>query len=196
MRLGDLAEVRSGLVLARKVSRTPTEYTYPLLNLRSVKDAGSIDTETLDAFFAADALHAEYLSQVGDIIVRLSAPYTAVLIEEETAGMVISSNFAMIRTDPQQLLPSYLYWLLNTPMVKKGIYENTTSNMLAAIKPMYFSNFDISPLPLEKQRIIGELNLLRCRESRLLRQLAEERNRYAAALIDKAQKEMRRGMNA
>lgn len=196
MRLGDMAEVRSGLVLARKLSRTPTDYTYPLLNLRSVKEAGYIDPETLDAFFAAEALHSEYLSQAGDIIVRLSAPYTAVLIEEETAGMVISSNFAMIRTDPRQLLPSYLYWLLNTPGVKKGIYENTTSNMLAAIKPLYFSKLNLASLPLEKQRIIGDMNLLRCRESRLLRQLADERNRCASALIDKAQKEMRRGMNA
>ena len=68
--------------------------------------------------------------------------------------------------------------------------------MLGAIKPMYFSNFELSPLPMEKQRIIGEMNLLRCRESRLLRQLSDERNRYEAALINKAQKEMRRGMNA
>lgn len=196
MRLGDMAEVRSGLVLARKSSRTPTEYAYPLLNLRSMKDAGYIGMGNLDLFFAAEALHTEYLSQTGDIIVRLSAPYTAVLIEEETAGMVISSNFVMIRTDPQQLLPSYLYWLLNTAKVKKEIYENTTSNMLGAIKPMYFSNFELSPLPMEKQRIIGEMNLLRCRESRLLRQLSDERNRYEAALINKAQKEMRRGMNA
>lgn len=191
-----MAEVRSGLVLARKSSRTPTEYTYPLLNLRSVKDGGYIDLETLVPFFAAEALHAEYLSQTGDIIVRLSAPYTAVLIEEETAGMVISSNFAIIRMDSQQLLPSYLYWLLNTARVKKEIYENTTSNMLAAVKPMYFSNFELSPLPLEKQRIIGEMNLLRCRESRLLRQLADERNRYIAAQIDKAHNVMKRGMNA
>ena len=108
MRLGDMAEVRSGLVLARKSSRTPTEYAYPLLNLRSMKDAGYIGMGNLDLFFAAEALHTEYLSQTGDIIVRLSAPYTAVLIEEETAGMVICSNFVMIRTDPQQLLPSYL----------------------------------------------------------------------------------------
>ncbi len=192
MRIGDAAEVRSGLVLARKSSRTPTSYRYPLLNLRSINDDGYINTDDLDLFYAAEALQNDYVSRVGDIIIRLSAPYTAVLIDDGTAGMVISSNFAIIRTDQQQIVPSYLYWLLNTPKVKKQIYENTTSNMLAAIKPMYFSDFDIFLLPLEKQQIIGEMNLLRCRENALLRKLADERYRYTALLIDKAQNEMRR----
>lgn len=192
MRLGDAAEVRSGLVLARKSSRTPTPHCYPLLNLRSIKDDGYIDLEDLDIFHATEALQSDYISQVGDIVIRLSAPYTAVLIDGETAGMVVSSNFAIVRADRQQIIPSYLYWLLNTPKVKKRIYENTTSNMLAAIKPMFFSDFNIVPLPLEKQRIIGEMNLLRRRETALLRKLADERNRYTALLIDKAQKEMRR----
>ena len=130
MRLGDAAEVRSGLVLARKSSRTPTPHCYPLLNLRSIKDDGYIDLEDLDLFHATEALQSDYISQVGDIVIRLSAPYTAVLIVGETAGMVVSSNFAIVRADRQQIIPSYLYWLLNTPKVKKRIYENTTSNML------------------------------------------------------------------
>ena len=193
MRLGNLAEVRSGLVLSRKLSRTPSEFRYPLLNLRSVKEEGYIALNELDTYFAVEELPPDYITQIGDIIVRLSAPYTAILIDEETAGIVISSNFTIIRADQQVVSSSYLYWLLNTPKVKKKIYENTTSNMLAAIKPKYFADFDIVPLPLDKQQIIGDLNLLRCKEACLLRQLADERNRYAALLIDKAQKEMRRG---
>jgi len=41
---------------------------------------------------AKEPLKEEYLSQSGDIIVRLTAPYTAVLIDETTSGMVVSSN--------------------------------------------------------------------------------------------------------
>lgn len=44
MKLGDMATVRSGLVLSRKLSRVPTKYRYPLLNLRSIAPEGYIDT--------------------------------------------------------------------------------------------------------------------------------------------------------
>ena len=106
--------VRSGLVLSRKLARENPVQRYRLLNLRSITPEGYIDLKEADVFDAKETLPREYLSQVGDIVIRLSAPYTAVLIDEESEGMVVSSNFVIVRTDPQVLLPDYLYWLLNT----------------------------------------------------------------------------------
>ena len=81
MHLGELASVRSGLVLARKESREPTPYCYNLLTLRSIHPDGSIAQEDLSVFHASEPLKAEYLTQPGDIIVRLTTPYTAILID-------------------------------------------------------------------------------------------------------------------
>ena len=78
MHLGELASVRSGLVLARKESREPTPYCYNLLTLRSIHPDGSIAQEDLSVFHASEPLKAEYLTQPGDIIVRLTTPYTAI----------------------------------------------------------------------------------------------------------------------
>lgn len=50
MHLGELASVRSGLVLARKESREPTPYCYNLLTLRSIHPDGSIAQEDLSVF--------------------------------------------------------------------------------------------------------------------------------------------------
>lgn len=193
MQLGNVAVVRSGLVLARKQSREPSKYRYPLLNLRSVNSAGYVDINTVDIFDAVDLLESEYLTQNSDVVIRLSAPYTAILIDEETSGMVISSNFAVIRADQKIILPEYLFWLLNTANVKRQIFENTSSNMLGATKPKFFSEFEIAPPPLDKQYNIAMLNQLARRECHLLTKLAKEKERYYTLIIDKAQSEMRRG---
>lgn len=193
MRLGNIAAVRSGLVLSRKQARESTGIRYPLLNLRSINAGGYVEIDQLDVFDATEYLSLDYLSQVGDVIIRLSAPYTAILIDEATAGMVVSSNFVIIRADHKELLPEYLYWLINTPDVKRSIYENTSSNMLGAIKAKYFVDFEIPCLSLSKQQRIAEINALAMKESQLLRRLVAEKERYYGLLIGHAHKEMKRG---
>ena len=193
MKLGNIATVRSGLVLSRKQAREPSDIRYPLLNLRSINPGGYIEADQLDVFVAAEYLSPEYLSQIGDVIVRLTAPYTAILIDKVTAGMVISSNFVIIRADRRELLPEYLFWLINTPKIKRSIYENTSSNMLGAIKAKYFSDFEVPSLPIAKQQQIAVMNELALKETKLLRQLADEKERYYSLLIDRTYKEMKRG---
>ena len=193
MKLGNMATVRSGLVLSRKQAREPSNIRYPLLNLRSINPGGYVNLDQTDMFDATEYLAPEYLSQIGDIVIRLTAPYTAVLIDEVTTGLVISSNFVIIRADRKEILPEYLFWLLNTRKIKHAIYENSSSNMLGAIKAKFFSEFEIAPIPISKQRKIAAMNELAKKETRLLRRLADEKERYYSLIIDRAQKEMRRG---
>ena len=193
MRLGDIAVVRSGLVLARKQAKDTASYKYPLLNLRAIRTDGYLDNEALETFHASERLNSEYLTHAGDLIVRLSTPYTAILIGSQEEGMVISSSFAIIRVDRRYVLPEYLFWLLNTPKVRQQIYENTTGNMLGGVKPSFFNEFRVDPLPLEKQQTIVALNEMARREVRLLTELAAEKDKYYSHIIDKVQKEMKRG---
>lgn len=192
MRLGNIATVRSGLVLSRKLSREPTKYRYPLLNLRSIDPGGYIDVDLLDVFDAVEQLAAEYLTQKDDVVIRLSAPYTSVLISDELTGIVISSNFAVIRPDKNIISAEYLFWLLSMPNAKRKIFENTSSNMLGAIKPKFFADFEIEPLPLNKQIEIATINKLARRESFLLTELAKEKEKYHAAIIERLHGKMRK----
>lgn len=191
MKLGDIATVRSGLVLARKKAKGDTGIYYPLLNLRSINAGGYIETEELDAYYASEYLAPEYLTHTGDLIVRLTAPYTAVLIDDNTENIVVSSNFIIIRTVSEDFLPEYLYWLINTKDIKHSIYENATSNMLGAVKAKFFSDFKIEQISLSDQKKISELNRLAKRESYLLMKLAEEKEKYYEAIIHDLQKEKR-----
>ena len=192
MKLGEIASVRSGLVLSRKLARENPVQRYRLLNLRSITPEGYIDMNETDVFDAKEMLPGEYLSQVGDIVIRLSAPYTAVLIDEETEGMVVSSNFVIVRTDPQVLLPEYLYWLLNTPEVKHRMFESSSSNMLGAVKPKFFADYEITPLPIPEQQKIAAIHALTKAESKLLRQLANAKEQYYEAILRNIFNEIKR----
>lgn len=193
MKLGQLATVRSGLVLSRKQARTPTGIRYPLLNLRSIHPDGYIEMEQLDVFEAADDLSSEYLTQTGDIVIRLTSPYTAVLIDEALTGIVVSSNFVIIRANPRKILPGYLVWLINTPKIRRTIYENTSSNMLGAINARFFSEFDIPPLTVTQQQKIAEIYNLAQKESKLLRQLSEQKERYYSLLLRSIHTNLKKG---
>ena len=193
MKLQDLASVRTGLVLSRKQSKELTDYRYPLINLRCIQQEGNIDLNKVDIYEARESLKKKYLSRQGDIVVRLTAPYTAVLIDDTTSGMVISSNFVVIRIEDKQLLPEYLFWLLNTQKMKHKIYENTTSNMLGAVKAKFLMEFELTLLPAEIQQKIGQINLLAKKERQLLKELSAEKEKLYSSLLDQAYKRAKKG---
>ena len=180
--LKDLAMIRGGLVLMRKqaeVTGKKKVHRYSALNLKSVTDDIRIDPETLAVYDAAENLDERYLTAVNDIVVRLSQPYTAVLITNETKGLVFSSNFVVLRIkEDETLLPEYLFWLLNTPEIKRDIQRNSAKNMLGAIRSSYYSDLTVSLPPIERQRKIGAYYLLARRELALLRDMARDKERY------------------
>ena len=193
MKLQDLASVRSGRDLSRKQAKESSEYRYPLINLRCIQQEGTIQLKEADIYEAKEPMKEEYISQSGDIIVRLTAPYTAVLIDETTSGMVVSSNFVVIRVEDKSMLPEYLFWLLNTEKIKRKIYENATSNMLGAVNARFLADFELALLSVENQRKISQFNLLAKRERQLLRMLADEKEKYYAGVLKQAYKRAKKG---
>lgn len=197
MRLDDLVSVKTGLVLARKQAKHPSDVIakYRQLNLKAIDSKGYIDENNLEEFCANERLKSEYLTQPGDVIVRLTTPYTAVLIDEKFAGMVIPSHFIVIRTRGKKILPEYLYWLLNTDKVKSSLLQYVSSIMIGTVKPASYAEMEIELLTLEEQRKISDMNMLAKKEIHLLDRLIGQKELYYKEAIDKVQKEMRRRKN-
>ena len=127
------------------------------------------------------------------MVIRLTAPYTAVLITKELEGYIIPSSFIVVRVKLNALLPEYLVWLLNSQLSKKQIYDGAVTNSLGGIKPRFFAEIDIDPLPVEQQRAITNLSTLAQRETQLLRDLAAEKEKYYDYTINKIYNKMKRG---
>lgn len=197
MTINDIAVVRTGLVTARKKKDAASlgTYKYQLLNLRCIANEGYIDKNYIEPYELSEELKDDYLTRMGDILIRLSAPYTAVLINKpELCGIVVPSHFAIIRVDERYALPGYVFWVLRREKNKITMMQNSSgSTAFGTISSGLISSLPITLLPLHEQQIIGELLCLSEREQELLQKLSEEKKTYNTLLLNKIYDNMKRG---
>lgn len=193
IKLKELSNLRSGLVLSRKDAKVPTEYAYDLIALKSISEEKWIVKEQLDRFFSTEPLSNDYFTHKGDILIRMSKPYTAVLIDENTENLLFSSNFTIIRCDTHKIVPEYLCWLLNSKGIMEGIQKSNGGNMLGAIRSQFYADLTIEPIPIEKQRAIGSLYILGRKENELRMRLAAEYKKMNEMTITQIQRKIRKG---
>ena len=192
IKLIEISNIRSGLVLSRKDAKVQTEYAYDLIALKSISEEKWIVKEQLDRFFSTEPLSNDYLTHKGDILIRMSKPYTAVLIDENTENLLFSSNFSIIRCNTDKIIPEYLCWLLNSKGIMEDIRKNNGGNMLGAIRSQFYADLQIEPVPIEKQKVIGALYILGRKEYELRMLLATEYRKLDEMTIIQIQSKIRK----
>lgn len=197
MTIGEIAVVRTGLVTAREKKKISFLQTceYRLLNLKCIANEGYINKAHIETDELPIGLKDDYLTRMGDILVRLSAPYTAVLIDQpELCGIVVPSHFAIIRINKRYALPEYVFWSLRRDKNRITMVQNSSgSTAFGTISSGLISSLPITLLPLHEQQIIGDLLRLSEREQELLNQLAEEKKTYNTLLLNQIYDNMKRG---
>lgn len=177
MLLSEYADIKSGLLLSRKLAKSfaDSKQMYKQVTLKSINADGTIDMSLIEDYPASDIVSPSYLTREGDVLVRLTEPYTAVLITKEYENLVFSSHFIVIRTNDKKLDSGYLAWLLNDDSTKIQLKKNESGTALALIKRSNYENLKIEQIPLSKQKQIADINMLLIKEANLLRQLAEQK---------------------
>jgi restriction endonuclease S subunit len=177
MKLSTLADIRTGLVLARKkADKLDTDVkVYKLLTLKSFDPDGFINTVYLDDFTTNQYISNEYITQEGDVLIRLSEPNTAVYIDHTLTGFIIPSLFAIIRLKEEVLNRQYLTWLLNSQHTKREMQKSLIGSAIQVISTSFLQELHIKLIPMERQERIAEMNTLCLREKTLLTRLIKEK---------------------
>jgi hypothetical protein len=131
MTIGEIAVVRTGLVTVREKKKISSSQTceYRVLNLKCIADEGYINKKHIEIDEYPVGLKDDYLTSMGDILVRLSAPYTAVLIDQQDlCGIVVPSHFAIIRVDSRYAVPEYIFWSLRRDKNRITMMQNSILN--------------------------------------------------------------------
>lgn len=184
--IGDLSEVMVGLVLKRKEAELidVKRHHYKALTLRSINPEGWIDESLLDNFEGSEQLADRYLCLVGDVIIKLTPPYTAVAIDKTLSRSVVPSQFAIIRCNCSLIDSDYLAMFLNTDRVKKLIALGSTGITVPMIKTGTLRKIEV-PIPgMEKQSKIASIGKLIVQENHLLNELIATKERYYKALTE------------
>lgn len=180
----DLADVMVGLVLNRKEANPTTLpiYYYKALTLKSLNSEGWIDKTLLDDFKSIENLDEKYLCLEGDVLIKITPPYTAVAINKELHGTVIPAQFIIIRLKGKSVVPEYLAFYLNADEMKREIMLSATGNIVSMLRIGTIRDLKI-PIPdLEKQLKIGEVSKLIIEERHLMNKLVETKEKYYQAL--------------
>ena len=197
MLLENVATIRTGVVTTRKKAgeNDPITYEYKLLNLKCAATAGYLDLQYSETLGTTEPLKPEYFTQMDDILVRLSAPYTAIMItREEWCNYLVPSHFAIIRVDKAVASPEYILWFLRRESTKQKILQNISgSGAFGTINSKFFSTLSIRSLPLKKQKTIGQMQILSEKELELLHKLTAQKEIYNKLLIDKIYDSVKRG---
>lgn len=197
MTINDISVVRTGLVTARKKKNDSSlkTYEYRLLNLKCIANEGYIEKTYIEPYELSEELKEDYLTRMGDILVRLSAPYTVVMIDQsDLCGIVVPSHFAIIRVDKRYAVPEYVFWSLRRDKNKIIMMQNSSgSTAFGTISSGLISSLPITLLPLQEQKMVGNLMILSEREQKLMQKLAIEKKKYNALLLNQIYDNMKRG---
>lgn len=95
------------------------------------------------------------LTHEGDIIVKLSAPYNAVIIGKEHEGMLVSSFCSIIR-NVTEIDKSYLVAFLNSELSQSQLKDSVVGSTMSILSNGKLYELLIPVPSPEKQKEIGE----------------------------------------
>ncbi|KYD21065.1 restriction endonuclease subunit S [Caldibacillus debilis] len=184
MYLGEIARIKVGLVVSRKKAEVDLEVKaeYPLISLKNIQADGTFTDEPIEMFKSKEVLDAEFFTREGNILVRLSHPNTAVLIDKEQEGLLIPSYFANVEIIDTNVLPGYVAWYLNTDKVKGELLKSQTGTHIPSTNKQILEKISIPELDLDKQQKITEIQQLYRKEKRLYQKLMAEKEKFYKAI--------------
>ncbi|MBK0075563.1 restriction endonuclease subunit S [Bacillus sp. S56] len=177
MQLGDIAKIKTGLVLSRKKAEVNynAKAKYKLITLKNITEDGLIDNDSYEEFVSNDELDNHYFTKEGDVLMRLSHPHTAVFIEKQHSGLLIPSYFAIIKVDQTKFLPEYIAWYLNSVIVKKELERSQSGSRIPSTNQNVLKTLPVVWATLSKQKALIELYRLHQKEKWLYKKLIEEK---------------------
>jgi len=184
-KLADIANIHSGLVLSRKEAGVGVEstYKYKQLNLRSVSEDGQINIEILDDFFSNDSIKETFITRENDIVLRLFAPIRPVFISANYTGLIVPSQFVILRVKKHEILPEFLYMHLSRKDTINDIYAKEGGYTMRNVRISTLSDLSIPILSIKKQSEIVSIYEVHNKRKELYNDLLHQYDTHTNAVI-------------
>lgn len=184
MKLGEISEIRTGLVLSRKQSKSDTGIDYHVLTLSSIEKEGRINLNTIENFKSVTELDSKLLTKQGNIIIRLSNPYTAVYIKKEYENILMPSLIASIEINSKDFLPEYIQIFLNSENCKERLRKEANGTVIVTVNTKILKELEIPELPIWKQKDLIEYENSYYTEKKLTEQILELKEKEFQMVLD------------
>ncbi len=187
VKISDVAEAQSGLVLGRKEAKdsASVHYQYKRLTLRALGEDGYIDTDELEKFSASELLDDALFTTTESVVVRLFSPMYPVLIDESSKGLLVPSQLAVLRVkDCKVILPQYLRLCLSQKTLQERVAKIESGTAQRTVKIGTIMDLEIVVPELKTQYRVVEIDALSRRRERMYRNLIEQERLLTDNIIE------------
>lgn len=182
MKLEEIADVMIGVLIKREIRENGgNRYTlFSLKNYEEGQEYEEIETEK--------DLNGK-LAQKGDLLFRLIFPNKIIYVDEKLEGLLIPSQFCIIRIKEEKINPIVLKWYLESEMASEELKSKITGSLIKSVPVYNLKTLRIPEISKENQKNMEELIVLWKKEKMISKQILEEKdklyNGYLQSLIRK-----------
>lgn len=189
MKIQELGEVRTGQILSRKKSEETTEFLYKVFTLASIEKSGTIQENLIEDFKSNSEIEPSLLTKEGDILIRLSSPYTAVYITKQFENILIPSLVAVIRIKSEEYLPEYVKIYLNSEIAKSQIRKEANGTVIATVTTKSLKELEIPLISIPKQKHLIHYTNAYLEEKQLTEELLKLKEKEYQVMINQSLKD-------
>ncbi|ENZ1705322.1 MULTISPECIES: restriction endonuclease subunit S [Pseudomonas] len=170
-KLSDVADVRSGYTFRGALEHDPAG-DIRVLQIKDLRQSSAIEPDTLTAI-SWDARTSPPLLQSGDIAVIARGDNNKAALFTGQQPVVATSQFFIVSTKKQDVLPEYLCWLINLPQSQRSLERSGSA--IQAISKASLLDMRIPLPPLATQQKLIALQALWDEEDELIARLQTNR---------------------
>lgn len=186
VKISEIADAQSGLVLSRKEAKEVSAKTYKFkrLTLRSLGDTGFISTENLEYFYSNESLPNALFTSTDDIAIRLCSPMCPITVQNDNQGLLVPSQIALLRVKKNApILPEYLRLCLAQKETQERVLKIEEGTAQRTVKLGTIMDLQISIPDIETQRKAVQLDILSREREQMYRELIAQERLYTDKII-------------
>lgn len=123
------------------------------------------------------------ITKAGDIVVKLSTPYDAAYIDEDSAGLVVTSFCAIISGISEKYQPEFLSAYLNIPTVRETLKRSTSGLNVPLLRVNDLKALQIPDVELEVQKAAVKVLKLNQKKRGLLSELLAQCDKLEESVV-------------
>lgn len=185
MKLSEISTIKVGLPLSRKKGDIHDDifFKYKAVTLKAFSSTGSLILNELDEFIAKEELGLNYITEKGDILVRLREPNIAVYIDENSSGLIVPALMSIIKPE-REINSIYLTHFINSNNTQSKLRKEVKGTTIPMIKAKDLNDLEVAiPSQEIQEKIVSMLNLAN-REIDLLEELSQLKTQFKNELLD------------
>ncbi len=170
MKLEELAQVMIGILTKREIDEKGKN-RYRLFSLKNYEEK-----KEYEEIITNKELNSK-LTKKGDLLFRLLCPNKIIHVDEKLEGILVPSQFCIIRVQKEKIDPIILKWYLESPKANEDLNTKTTGSIIKTVPVANLKTLNIPSIDPKEQEKMKKLILLWEKEKEISKKILEEKEK-------------------